>query len=306
MKRLFILAGMLSLLIACGPKPVLPPPTVVEGCPQPPADVFTQVGVDATFAQSTYGKVVVGTIDVKTQPQVVTLLSQAVTDTRVKDYLRCLAIRRDKFTPEQAAYLEQLNSFVATKPTAEQFIQWQREHPFPGTSTGPNRIPGTSGVLSPGTKELPKGRVQIPEGAMAIFLGNSMAYTTSFPHTVIEVGGDPVLVIDKTEAGIAIFAKMFSEDGRIVAELKENQFHVNPNNYFRIERPNDHSLIVYDQRGQQALNVEFLNRFAIKLLGRFYFPPRPPIIIEEERMSYGGIRMSNNTFGENRVDIGIQ
>jgi len=177
---------------------------------------------------------------------------------------------------------------------------------IPVRTKEPYRIPETSGVLSPGTRQLPKGRVQLPEGAMAIFLGNSIAYTTSFPHTVIEVGGDPVLVIDKTEAGIVIFAKMFSEDGRIVAELKQNHFHVNPNNYFRIERPNDHSLIVYDQRGQQALNVEFLNRFAIKLLGRFYFPPRPPIIIEEEWMSYGGMRMSNNTFGENRVDIGIQ
>ena len=177
---------------------------------------------------------------------------------------------------------------------------------IPVRTKEPYRIPETSGVLSPGTKQLPEGRVHIPQGAIAIFLGNSVAYTTSFPHTVIEVGGDPALVIDKTEAGIAVFAKMFSEDGRIVAELKENQFHVNPNNYFRIERPNDHSLVVYDQRGRQALNVEFLNPFAIKLLGRFYFPPRPPIIIEEEWMSYGGVRMSNNTFGENRVDIGIQ
>ena len=168
------------------------------------------------------------------------------------------------------------------------------------------RILQTSGFLLPGTKQLPEGLAQIPEGAIAIFLGNSLAYTTSFPHTVIEVGGIPALIIDKSEAGIAIFAKLFSEDGRIIAELKDNQFYVNPNNYFRIERPNDHALIVYDQSGQQALNVEFLNPFAIKLLGKFYFPGRPPILIEEEWMSYGGIKMSNNTFGENRVDIGIK
>ena len=113
------------------------------------------------------------------------------------------------------------------------------------------------------------------------------------------------MVIDKSKAGIAIFAKLFSEDGRIVAEMKDNQFHVNPNNYFRIERPSSYCLIVYDQKGQQALNVEFLNPFTIKLLGKFYFPSRSPIIIEEEWMSYGGMRMSNSTFGENRVDIGI-
>lgn len=177
---------------------------------------------------------------------------------------------------------------------------------IPVKTSEPARIPETSGFLLPGSTRLPEGRAQIPEGAIAIFLGNSLAYTTSFPHTVIEVGGVPVLVIDKSKEGIAIFAKLFSEDGRIVAELKDNQFYVNPNNYFRIERPNDHALIVYDQRGQQALNVEFLNPFAIKLLGKFYFPHRQPIIIEEEWMSYGGIRMSNNIFGGNRVDIGIQ
>jgi hypothetical protein len=170
----------------------------------------------------------------------------------------------------------------------------------------PYIIPETSGVLLPGTKEIPKGNVEIPEGAMAIFLGNSIAYTRSFPHTVIEVGRDPALVINKIGANLAVFAKFFSEDGRIVAELKENQFYVNPNNYFRIERPSDHCLIVYNQKGQQALNIEFLNPFAIKLLGRFYFPGRQPIIIEEEWFSYGGMRFSKFVAGENRVDIGIR
>lgn len=176
---------------------------------------------------------------------------------------------------------------------------------IPVKTNEPYRIPETSGLLMPGTKPFPEGPTQIPAGAIAIFLGNSLAYTTSFPHTVIEVGGIPALVIDKSKAGIAIFAKLFSEDGRIVAEMKDNQFHVNPNNYFRIERPSSYCLIVYDQKGQQALNVEFLNPFTIKLLGKFYFPSRSPIIIEEEWMSYGGMRMSNSTFGENRVDIGI-
>jgi len=129
------LFALMLLLQAC-PKPVGPVRVVLDdvGCPQPPPDVFSQIGVDATFAQSTYGKVIVGTIDIKTQPQVVALLSQAVSDTRMRDYLRCQAIRRQRFTPEQAAYLEQLNSFVGTKPTAEQFIEWQRQNPFPRTS----------------------------------------------------------------------------------------------------------------------------------------------------------------------------
>lgn len=51
----------------------------------------------------------------------------------MRDYLRCLAIKRDKFTPEQAAYMDRFNAFVGTKPSADQFIQWQQKNPFPGT-----------------------------------------------------------------------------------------------------------------------------------------------------------------------------
>lgn len=152
---------------------------------------------------------------------------------------------------------------------------------------------------------MPKKVPQMPDRAIALFLGNNIAYTTSFPHTVIEVGGKPLLIINKGKEGTTVTAKIFSQDGRIIAELKDNKFYVNPNNYFRIGRPNLHSLIVYDQQGEQALNVAFLNQAAIKLLGRFYFPKRPPIIIEEEWMTIGGSRISNGTFGENRVDIGI-
>ena len=147
MQRFLIIVATLMLLAACATKQVVAPPPVIEGCSQPPPDVFTQVGIDATFAQSTYRQVVAGTINVNMQPKVVSLLSQAVTDTRVKDYLRCLAIKRDRYTPEQMAYLESLNSFVATKPSAEQFIQWQREHPFPGSSPvtrSPAQIPSSS------------------------------------------------------------------------------------------------------------------------------------------------------------------
>ena len=138
------------------------------------------------------------------------------------------------------------------------------------------------------------------------FFGNSVAYTSSFPHTVIEVGNQKLLVINKKGNRITISAKFFSQDNRIVGELKDNQFYINPNNYFRIERPNEHSLIVHDQEGNQAINVEFLNSSAIRLLGRFYLPNRPPIIIDEEWQTFGGIKMSGNCFGESRVDIHLE
>ena len=164
--------------------------------------------------------------------------------------------------------------------------------------------PEMSGELIPANKPTPPNACgTIPPNAIALLLGNSGAYNSSFPHTVIEVGNEPLLIINKKGNRIAISAKFFSRDNRIVGELKDNQFYINPNNYFRIERPDEHSLIVYDQEGNKVINVEFLNSSAIRLLGRFYLPNRPPIIIEEDFLTLGGGKMSRFCFGESRVDI---
>lgn len=133
MKRDLVLLFVLSLLLQACAKPVRPGNVVSApgtACEVPPPDVFTKLGIDISFAESTYGKIIVGDFNIKTQPDVVTLLSQAASDTRMRNYLRCLTIQRDKYTPEQAAYLERFNVFAGTKPTADQFIQWQRENPF--------------------------------------------------------------------------------------------------------------------------------------------------------------------------------
>lgn len=118
----------------CSPKPV---PTGGEdkyGCKEPPPDTFTSAGVDAHFAQSTFGKVVTGDVDIKTNPSVVSMASQAVMNARVRDNIRCLAINRDKFNTAQAIYLEDNNAFLETKPTPEDFMKWKQQNPFPAHS----------------------------------------------------------------------------------------------------------------------------------------------------------------------------
>ena len=152
-------------------------------------------------------------------------------------------------------------------------------------------LPQTSGELIPGSKPTPHELPCIADASptdLILLYGNCASYTDKFPHTVIRVKDQALLAVGKKDNGITISGRFFSRDNRIVAELKDNRFFVNPNNYFRVERPNKHSLIVYDQQGNQALNVEYLNKSAIKILGRFYFPDRPPIIIDENGTKFGG------------------
>ena len=123
---------LILLLCSCGPRPIDPGPLGPEGCEQPPADVFTQAGVDFEFAESTFGQVVLGKIDLETNPEVITLASKAVTNDRIKAYLRCLDIHKNKFTQAQAAHSEAFRGLMETGPTADQVITWQKNNPFPG------------------------------------------------------------------------------------------------------------------------------------------------------------------------------
>jgi hypothetical protein len=132
--------GMVSLLtlVACGPHVVKNDPITSEdyGCKPPPRDVFTQTGVDIQFAQSTFGKVITGDVSVKTDPKVISLVSQAASDDRLRSYLRCLAINRDKYSQAQAAYLEMAYAFAQSKPTADQWLEWRKDKSVPDHRAG--------------------------------------------------------------------------------------------------------------------------------------------------------------------------
>jgi hypothetical protein len=99
-----------------------------------------------------------------------------------------------------------------------------------------------------------------PTAAVEIFFGNSVAVVSQFPHTVISSNGVPRLGIDRGPDGsIGINAHVISIDGRIITEIKDSQFMVNPNNYLRLERKDKSSLSLLDQFGRMVLDVRYIN-----------------------------------------------
>lgn len=167
----------------------------------------------------------------------------------------------------------------------------------------------TTGVLLPDSAQIPPNPCEaLPPDAMALFLGNSAVYTRQFPYTVFRVAGQDLLSIDKAKEakeGISVSAKIFSSDRRIVAEIIKNKFHINPNNYFRLERPDKHSLVVYDQQATKVLSVYYLNPTSIKLLGIFHSPNRYPIVIEEDKQKIVG-NFSRFCFADGRIAFDIK
>lgn len=139
------------------------------------------------------------------------------------------------------------------------------------------------GLLVPANEQDPKTNCpRVPSNAVLILLGNMPVYATKFPHRVISVDKDEVLLsIDRKEKGIAVSARVFSEDGKIVAEIINNEFFLNTSNYFRRVRPDKHTLVVYNLAGEEVLSVRYLNKRTVRLLAHFRHPSGAEVNITE-------------------------
>ena len=144
----------------------------------------------------------------------------------------------------------------------------------------------------------------LPEDAKVLFLGSASSYTTKFPHTVIQIAGEDVLSIDKRDGRLLLNAILYSQDGKILAKIIENKFHVNQHNYFDLKKT-EHSLKVIDQQGKEALMVHYLNPRSIKINGTFYKNGEPYVILKDDMTTIMGNSLNGFSFGENVVDISI-
>ena len=133
---------------------------------------------------------------------------------------------------------------------------------------------------------------QISKAAMRIYFGDSLGVCEGDEFALIRISGKDVLTVRKSRHGILVDSIVSSRDGRIVAQIKDNRFFINPNNYFRRERPDRHTLVVYDQCGGAVLNVRLLNPHAIKILGTWHFQNHTPLIIRETSLQFDGLHLS--------------
>jgi len=122
------------------------------------------------------------------------------------------------------------------------------------------------GILYPSDKPTPMiSCLESPRPeATNVFFDNSVSVISKFPHTIISVNQSPRLAIDKRPDGsIGIRAHLVSSDGRVIAEIQDDKFIVNPNNYLEMKRSDKSNLLVRDQYGFTVLDVTYLNPKAV-------------------------------------------
>jgi hypothetical protein len=151
-------------------------------------------------------------------------------------------------------------------------------------------------LLLPGNEPdppLPPSCPNIPPNALKAFLGDSLVYTTTAEAGIVKIKGIDLLDLRRTSSGIAILAKVFSEDGKVVAQIVDNRLYVNPGNFLRIDNPDSHSFAVYDLHQREVLAVRYMNLQSVRVLGIFQLPESPPVVISQNEILWGAMSFSD-------------
>jgi hypothetical protein len=181
-----------------------------------------------------------------------------------------------------------------------------------GNTYNLNAGPKLSDWLVPGKLPTPETKCPLPPlkfDVVQLFFGNSATFVPLkdawFPHTVISVDEKPKLIINRDNKGrIALSVDIFDERGYIVAQIENNKFTINANNYFKMNRTAN-TLVVVDQRNQKVLDFTFLNPRAIQLEALLHFPElHTPIVLSPDGNVYGGNQFGTCS-GANRIDINL-
>lgn len=129
-------------------------------------------------------------------------------------------------------------------------------------------LPGVS--ATPDYSQLVIEGIELPDNPLLIFLGQNVACVGAFPYNVICQSGEPMLTLNTVDGELLLSCRIFDANGKILCELVDNKFTVNPNLVFRLERPSLDRLIIIDDESREALNVQYINAHSVRISGDFH------------------------------------
>jgi hypothetical protein len=190
----------------------------------------------------------------------------------------CVAIARH--TEVTVVYRGVLCLFV-TATFATIFIVWYGER-------DKRELAKNEGILYPAELPRPKNPCSIPEGDFAIFAGGGAMSSSGPPTSLLTIGGQEIISAEQDENGRLILRtlRVFDEQGNIIARIDKNGFWLHP--LSRRLRPDWSTIVIYDGRDNEALNIRFINKNTILIKGIFKTLGRVPMIITENSIRVGG------------------
>lgn len=130
---------------------------------------------------------------------------------------------------------------------------------------------------------------------MIVMAGLGVTATGTVPDAwcVVSVEHKPLLSVRRTNRGLSVSAAVVDNNG-LIARIRDNQFEVNEHNSFSISRPDRTTLAVENRWGEEVFRVSYRNQRTVYVRGIFYVPGGEPLVIGDERMTYGGLYWINS------------
>ena len=136
---------------------------------------------------------------------------------------------------------------------------------------------------------LPPGYLKVPKNELVVLFGPLMISTPDADFSVLRLYGRNLVRLSRIGSGIAVSTDIFGEDGKIMAVVSSNRFQVSVKNAALFDRPDSHSLIVYDDKKHPVLSVRYINRQTLKITGDFRTEGKYPVLVNEKEIKFGSI-----------------
>jgi hypothetical protein len=88
-------------------------------------------------------------------------------------------------------------------------------------------------------------------------------------RTALQIGTCKALAVRRTSAGISVDADIASPSGDIIAEIRDNEFHLVPSQIAFPRRPDRSTLTLIGRKGEELLWIRYLNPRSMKVRGLF-------------------------------------
>jgi hypothetical protein len=156
--------------------------------------------------------------------------------------------------------------------------------------------PVYAGFLIPANEPAPSLPPDTPAGTISLLLGDDLRVLAGASDKFIfSIDGESFLKIGLRAGRMTLSCLVTDAEGKTIVRLVESEFQAVPDRTFNPKQPDPHSLQVRDERGEEALNVRFLNPTTVRLTGRFYIPGLggPVAVSADSGISWpggGGIR----------------
>jgi len=153
------------------------------------------------------------------------------------------------------------------------------------------------GVLVPANDPYPDDiSCAVPTGSLALIYGDSVIYADNNHLSILSVdtaqSHKELLSLERDKNGdVFLNADVRTADDRLVVSISKNHFEVNQNNVMdsHAPRPDRSTINLKDQYGH-VLEIRYINRHAVRLVGTFSLTPTKSFTI-------GGESTGHNCFG---------